>query len=227
MVYSPVAHRYGLAAEAMRTQAPTVLDVGGYQSRENILKNLVRISRFESANVGSAWYENESYTYQIEDNTIPVPDASFDVVTIVDALEHVDASDRLALLREGQRCAANELIVVVPFRSTDPTDERILLDLSESANIAPMPSLSEHELYGLPTEDELRGLSSQLDMTISFHTPRRLYWSAQMAMVLNQIVRGDGVESENRAIQRWMDECLSRDPITADVAYRAVLVKRK
>lgn len=84
-------------------------------------------------------------------DALPFADASFDLVSSVDVLEHVPAPARAALLAELMRVARHAVLVAAPFRS--PLVERaehVLAEFVEQTCGYVQGQLKEHRENGLP-----------------------------------------------------------------------------
>lgn len=225
LVFSPVRHRYALAALKIDEPRPSVLDVGGYRSREQHLTRFFEVLDYVSVNVGTAWYKNEESHHLFDGVTLPFGDRSFPYVICVDTLEHVEASARHGLVGEIIRVASVRAVIVVPIAHGDVSDEERLLNHSRRFRIQPMPSLLQHVKYGLPATGELAGYAKGHRYALTFASPRHLYWSFQMAMLLNQFALGAEAESVNRRLYESMESTLlpESDSLNESEAYRAIL----
>jgi hypothetical protein len=163
LVFSPVRHRYSLAAQRIASSEPIVLDVGGYKSRRRHLEPFFRKLDYTSVNVGPAWYPNDE----------PDHNSSIPFVICVDTLEHIPAADRATSVHEIIRVAGSRAIIVVPIAHADTPDEYYLLKHSKRFRVKPMPSLVEHLKYGLPKVLDLKEYTKAYDSVISFAVPCR------------------------------------------------------
>jgi len=91
-----------------------------------------------------------------------------------------------------------------------------------------MPSLVEHERYGLPALGELEGYCSAYKHQVVLASPRHLYWSFQLAMLINTAILRERARTLNLELYRGMELALAtdlarkREPDQGD-AYRAVI----
>ena len=227
LVFSPVKHRYSLAAQAIPSRSPIVLDIGGYRSRAAILAPSFDILDYTAANIGTAWYGTEAIDVQCDGAELPFPDQSYDFVISVDTIEHIPKERRRAFVQEAARVARLRTIIVAPFLLAEPSDEADFLATSADLGVAPMPSLQEHQEFGLPTLGDLESFCNGLTWSYTFHSPRRLYWSFQTAMLVNTAVLGESAEFVNRKLYDALERALENSdmPLTrAEDAYRVVLV---
>ena len=229
LVYSPVRHRYSLAAKKIAERNAFILDVGGYKSRRKHLSSHFRRLLYYSVNVGPAWYSNDEPHIIYNGIDMPFCDAAFPYVISIDTLEHIHITRRKRLLDEMVRVAEKQVVVVVPISKGGIIDEEYLFLLSEKHDINPMPSLMEHLKYGLPTVDELIQYANNYSFRITFASPRYVYWSFQMAMLINQITIGSQAEALNKKIQEAMERIFEPEEDNLDQfdAYRAILTIEK
>jgi hypothetical protein len=130
------------------------------------------------------------------------------------------------MITEIVRVAAVKAVIVVPIAHGDISEEQRFLEYSRLFGIEAMPSLSEHVRFGLPTVPELDVLLEGMPHTIAFATPRNLYWSFQIAMLLNQAVAGNSAEGLNRRLNGLMEDVLEgnmAERLAFAEAYRAVI----
>lgn len=228
-VYSPLKHRYALAADKIPDSCRQVLDVGGYRSRASLVASFRPGIQYASINLGSAWYSDEVCDVRYDGHGVPVADNCVDAVISVDTLEHLASGQRLGLLNEAVRIARQVAVIVTPFQTLERTpDEHYFLELARHFNIAPMPSLVEHERFGLPELTFLKEAARELGGVIYPATPRAIYWSSQFAMLWNTIAEVKD-EPANKRIQERIEEFLSVASTPQDFheCYRAVLVFKR
>ncbi|MBT2657630.1 methyltransferase domain-containing protein [Bacillus sp. ISL-18] len=229
-VFSPVRHRYALAFKEIDDNNPQILDVGGYVSRAALVMDHFESFDYKSINVGTAWYNNEQCDYLYDGVTIPFDDQTFDFTISVDCIEHLPSEGREKFVNEMIRVSKKAAIIVSPFRRLDhETEERYVLDVCARFGIKAPPSLVEHELYGLPTYEELQEFVNKNSGMLKFATVKRDYWSLQMAMLWNTIALRGNSDQVNRKLQTFQEELLSNQNVHLDVnnAYRCVLVFRR
>lgn len=225
LIYSPVKHRYALAAQKIPFPSAAVLDVGGYKSREKHLTPFFQELSYTSVNIGPAWYKNDEPHFIYDGTTLPFGDKAFPYVICVDSLEHVMVEKRAKLVDEIVRVAQERAVIVVPFNNGEILDEEYLLRYSKRFGIDLMPSLVEHMKYGIPTMKELINYVEKYNHKITFASPRHLYWSFQLSMLLNQVVFGSEAEEINRSIYEFMENTLKSetDSLRQSEAYRAII----
>jgi hypothetical protein len=174
--------RHVLVARFVDTPA-TVLDVGG---RPGELASVLRNCGVTALNV------DEPADVVFAGDSLPFADGSFDVVTSLDVLEHLPRERRRGHLEELTRVAGRQVIACCPL-GTDAhvSAERELSEWYVSVAGSPHPFLEEHLRYGLPTEDELRGLMEGLPfrLELSFHGDFRKTNSVFRASVQKQLFR--------------------------------------
>jgi SAM-dependent methyltransferase len=105
---------------------------------------------------------------------LPFADGTFDAVTSVDVLEHIERDRRPLHLAEALRVARNRMVLCCPL-GTDRhiAAERDLADWYAGLSGERHPFLDEHLERGLPTESELRalpaGVAGGWDVSVMFH----------------------------------------------------------
>lgn len=226
-VFSPVRHRYRLAGRELYPDTTAILDVGGYPSRRSLAtRGLRQEVTYVTANVGPAWYgEMPDHVYDGE--RLPFETSGFDSVICVDTLEHMPREARAHFLHELVRVAARRTVVVTPIAGIETqSEEALLLEVSKAQGVRLMPSLVEHERFGLPSRADLEALCQALSGSMRPATPRREYWSMQMAMLWNTVAMRGEAETLNREVQAFQEQWLEAqpDPADWDAAYRGVLV---
>ena len=230
-VFSPIRHRYELAATFASGTAPNrLLDIGGYRSRERLLSEFLDTFAYESLNTGPAWYQGECSHHKYDGVSSDLPDRYAQTVISVDTLEHLAKDQRPGFINQAVRLAQRRCVIVTPFRhETDPiSDERRLLDFASEHGVRAMPSLLEHEEFGLPTLDEVREIVDHLDVTYELvpATPRVEYWQGQMAMLFNTVALEGAAYALNRSLQTLQEDWLHQHPLCTSFAdaYRIVII---
>lgn len=226
-VFSPVKHRYSLALREINCNNPSILDVGGYIERSQIVEEFFKDFEYKSVNVGSAWYKSVQPDYIYDGLNLPFADSSFDYVISVDTLEHVNQKDRPRFIKEIKRVSRKRAVIVTPFRLEGAvTDESYILSVCRRFNAEFVPSLAEHEAMGLPVIDFLKKITEENHGKIKYATVRKDYWALQTAMLWNSLALGEDSVYINRRLQAFQEQMLSAqpDPETPEEAYRCVLV---
>lgn len=228
-VYSPVKHRYALAAQHIDVRDPIVLDVGGYKSRETHLRHFFANLSYTSINVGPAWYKNDEPHCLFDGKKLPFLDNSFQFVICVDSLEHVEKNNRAFVIDEIIRVSAKRAIIVVPFSEGSKSNEQFFIEYSQQFNVELMPSLVEHIKYGLPTLDEMKDYLEAYAYKLTFASNRHLYWSIQTAMLINTIVLENAAEPINRDLYNFAEEIFRAIPNmpSSENAYRVIATIEK
>jgi hypothetical protein len=226
-VFSPVQHRYALAADQLPAHDHvSVLDVGGYRSRRRWLEQRLGrpLARYVSVNPGPAWYDAEQLDCIATGIALPFRSRSFPFVVCVDSLEHVAAEDRPALVNDLVRVASQRVIVVTPISGGTVEDEEVFLMVGETLGVNPMPSLAEHVKFGLPSYEDIAALAMRHSGTIRFASPRRLYWAMQTAMLVNTAALGADAVAINRRLYQFQEAVLAQQTgaLQLSDAYRVV-----
>lgn len=89
---------------------------------------------------------------------IPFPDKSFDVVICVDTLEHMENAKRKIAIEEMLRVAKKEIIIAVPTGAEAARQDQKLSEKYKRENGQDYDFLTDHEKFGLPTEEEIKHL---------------------------------------------------------------------
>jgi hypothetical protein len=156
--------RYRVTAEIARAleatlefgHPPSALDVGGYftdldgRPRRPICEFL---PEWRTVTVDLLHSALDRYV-RARGDALPFADASFDLVSSVDVLEHVQPAARPALVAELTRVARHAVLLAAPFRS--PLVERaegIVEDFVERTCGYVQGQLKEHRELGLPDLD--------------------------------------------------------------------------
>jgi hypothetical protein len=143
--------RHAIVADLLGEPA-SVLDVGGVAGQ---LRRFLPRSRITSVNVeGPA-------DVVFDGSTLPFPDSSFEAVTSLDVLEHVDPAERRAHVEELVRVASLRVVLCCPLGTDDHVRaEHELAGWHLRVTGRPHRFLEEHLRNGLPSEAELRRLAS-------------------------------------------------------------------
>jgi hypothetical protein len=225
-VFSPQIHRYSLAFKEISADTPEILDVGGYISRGALLHNFFSAFTYKSINIGSAWY-NEQSDYIYEGDTLPFEDSAVEYTISIDTLEHMEKKRRESFIDEIVRVASKKAIIVTPFCSDNEViNETYLLNICRKYNIEAIPSLKEHESFGLPLYEDLQYVSQKYEGKIKLATPKKTYWSIQTSMLWNTVALQGRSYDINKKLQCLQEEILDLNPTPLDIsdAYRCVLI---
>ena len=178
----------------------TVLDAGGVPGL--LSRHLPRRTRIVTANV------EPPADLLVQGVKLPVEDASFDLVTSVDVLEHIPPDDRPAFIGELVRAAKRRVVLCCPFGSPEhQAAEAELLVWFERVTGERHQWLAEHVQNGLPTDDELRAAFAPwttrpgTDIEFSYHGDFR----RSMAQLKEATLAiADGVAAKAGLAMRWL-----------------------
>lgn len=221
--------RYRTAAEILSRLriGPTarVLDVGGGTGG---LREHVGLSHYHSLDLagGGPGHIRASM------DDLPFPDASFDVVLQVDALEHVPKSIREKSLAELRRVSSDVILWLGPVENplVVEVEEDLCKAHADLYSGRPMEWLSEHRQYGLSEGDwVIERLSEDCRATSSWFSCDLFQWWAlkRLDLLLEAGVYQPELE---KAIDGWYSEMgWKRDYRVGESArgYRMVFVGRK
>lgn len=134
-----------LRQEAIVPPGARVLDVGGYPGFARAFLPADDVTVVDVVPLDEPWY------VQASGARLPFDDASFDVVTSLDTLEHVPPADRARFLGELHRVAAKLVVLSAPFDAPHVrAAEGILFEFIRSALKMEQAQLKEHSEHGLP-----------------------------------------------------------------------------
>ena len=126
-----------------------VLDVGG-ATGNNLLK------RFGIKNVTTLDIEKKADIVASAAD-MPLDDASYDVVTCIDTMEHIPANDRDKVVRELVRVAARMTFLVAPILSPENNEaESLVLKYRDCSFV------KDHQVHGLVDAHRIRSLLGEL-----------------------------------------------------------------
>jgi SAM-dependent methyltransferase len=142
--------RHQVAARLLG-DARSVLDVGGLPGA---------LAAFHAAGRVTVANVKQPADVIVEGTALPFPDRSFDAVTSLDVLEHLEPRSRQAHLEELLRVADRRIVLCWPLGSPEHVArERELADWYASVAGSPHPLLAQHLELGLPSEEALRELA--------------------------------------------------------------------
>lgn len=152
-----------LIASRLLGVVTAVLDVGGVHGLLQLFLPTTRITTVNVERPADVLYPG---------GRLPFGDSSFDAVTSLDVLEHVEREHRLDHLVELARVAGRTVVLSCPLGTQEHS--RSELELARWFRTRTGTShrfLDEHLANGLPTESELRDLAedARLDARLLFH----------------------------------------------------------
>jgi hypothetical protein len=178
----------------------TVLDAGGVPGL--LSRYLPRKTRIVTANV------EPPADLLVQGVELPVEDASFELVTSIDVLEHIPPDDRPTFIGELVRAAKRRVVLCCPLGTPEhQAAEAELLEWYEQVTGEHHPWLAEHVRNGLPTDDELRAALAPwatppgTNITFSYHGDFR----RSMAQLKEATVAmANGVAARAALAMRWL-----------------------
>ena len=141
----------------------TILDVGGGVDALNLfIKNKVVVANLKSGDI------------LVEGPKLPLKDNSFEVVTSIDVLEHIDQKNRQVFINELLRVSKKKVIFSTPYGSEGHTEsEKKLLKLFEEKGRESF-FLKEHVQKGLPQLKEIKDYLKDFRFQVFFAGDYRL-----------------------------------------------------
>lgn len=129
-----------------------ILDVGGSMSKLPEFTSNCRITTVDVVAPADIIYDGKK---------IPVKDNSYEVITSIDVLEHIQSNDRAGFIKELNRVAKEKVIVSAPLGTDFHLEyERKTLEYYKSKHIK-LPFLEEHVAIGIPTPQQIQGFAKQ------------------------------------------------------------------
>lgn len=201
----------------------TVLDVGG---RGDELSRLLPSARVTSLNV------EPPATVVTPPGPLPLADASYDVVTSTDVLEHVPAEQRAEFVAELVRVARHRVVLCFPCGS--PAKDRAERDLARTLRErfdVRLDFLEEHVELGLPRPAQVEafiGAALERHGRVASHTWRYSQGVGKGDQTLLDAMavrhRGD-VRALIRVLRDWVDRpAVHLDDVVSEDSDRAYLV---
>jgi len=153
--------RHRIVADALGSLAQDkkldVLDVGGGTGILSAFLTGHRVTVLDQRP-----YDTPQHVKSTGEN-LPFGDGSFDVVTSVDALEHVPSEKREAFIRELWRVSRRWVFLACPFKDKEVEEaEQLLVDFHLSVRQKENPFLNEHLQNGLPDREMTLSLLKSL-----------------------------------------------------------------
>jgi SAM-dependent methyltransferase len=156
--------RYGLVIPLVN--CATVLDVGAGIGRLswNLRKKYpkTKVVSVESDESVCKWHDGEIPLLIADGLNLPFKSNSFDTVVSTDVLEHIPPKKRSLFIKELVRVSRKRIILTFPFEHVDVQ--------SVFCKILPnflIPNwLSEHDLYGLPSKEQIEPIFKKNNIRI-------------------------------------------------------------
>jgi hypothetical protein len=222
-LYTHIAGMHGGPDAGIRLR---VLDVGGYPGvlREFLSPDYYDVTVLDV--VPSPGDDSMPWYVQASGLDLPYEDASFDVVTSLDTLEHIPGAGRARFLSEIMRVARHAALLINPVQSLEADlAEETLDEYVRWILDAQQEQLAEHREYGLPdfaaTMAEFEAAGWQ---TAHFPIANVHNWLLMMVAKHYLIsLRDERASGFERSLDRFYNLSFS-DGDRATPAYRGVLV---
>ncbi len=151
-------------------KSPRVLDVGGTapdRRGEACWLPVHKTARIEAYVVDIISCQGERFI-QGDGRKLPFKDNSFDLVSCLDVLEHIEEADREGFLQELCRVSRDVVLLANPFKDKEiEKAEQVVFDQIKTLAGVEHEQLKEHKAFGLP---EKTGVSEALSKNITFGT---------------------------------------------------------
>ena len=201
-----------------------VLDVGGYPG---VLRHFLNEEHYEVSVLDVPPDDGTIPNYtQGSGMDLPFGDASFDVVTSLDTLEHIPNNERPQFLSELMRVAGQAVVIINPVQSVEnDLAEETLNEFIRWILDAQQEQLAEHREYGLPSFDLTASAFEQAGwQTVRFPTANIYNWLFMMIAKHYLIsMRDERASAFERTLDRFYNLTFSQSDRT-EPAYRGVLV---
>ena len=151
-------------------KSPRVLDVGGRtpdRRGEVCWLPVHKTARIEAYVVDIISCPGKGFI-QGDGRKLPFKDNSFDLVSCLDVLEHIEEEDREGFLQELCRVSRDVVLLANPFKDKEiEKAEQVVFDQIKTLAGVEHEQLKEHKAFGLP---EKTGVSEALSKNITFGT---------------------------------------------------------
>lgn len=184
-----------------------VLDVGGLSpDREgrSFWLPIKHIHTGESYTIDLTFHTEKDYI-QGNGEFLPFKDKSFDVVTAMDAVEHIAQENRPQFLAELCRVSRGSILLSAPFQDKNIIQaEKLLSNQIQTQYGVRQQQLQEHAEHGLP---QIEALSQMLDPLTQSNTG--FSYGSLQTWIFNQTIKncfiiGKNVGKIHALIDRWM-----------------------
>lgn len=152
-----------------------ILDVGGFDGTFALFVPKLRVYVIDPETTGGSGM------------ALPFPDNAFEVVTCIDALEHLPQQDRPKLLKELLRVTKSRLFINFPEAKSTKAQEQVLA-------LIPNRFIKEHVNYQLPIHDEVVALIKKINPSVKIEAyPHTNFYVWAPWYVLFHSVKPSGV----------------------------------
>lgn len=141
-----IYERHNFVAQHIKGEGASILDVGGSLGQLGQFTSAHKITTADIKGPADIIYDGKKLSLE---------DRSFDFITSIDVLEHIEKKARSDFLNELYRVARNTIIISAPIGTKEHLEyEKDILKYYQSKNIK-LPYLEEHIKIGLPTPLEI------------------------------------------------------------------------
>jgi 2-polyprenyl-3-methyl-5-hydroxy-6-metoxy-1,4-benzoquinol methylase len=201
-----------------------VLDVGGYPG---VLRQFADESYFDVSVLDVVPDDGTIPQYiQGTGMGLPFEEASFDVVTALDTLEHIPHADRDLFLQELIRVARFGVLLINPIQSIEADlAEETLNEYIKWVLEAKQEQLAEHRDYGLPSFQHTIDRFSEAGWQLASFTTANVHNWLLMMLAKHYLIsmRDESATAFERTLDRFYNLTFSESDM-AEPAYRGVLV---
>lgn len=184
-----------------------VLDVGGLSPDREGRSFWLPIKHIHTGKSYTVdlFFHSENSFIQGNGEFLPFKDKSFDVVTAMDAVEHIAEENRPLFLAELCRVSRGSILLSAPFQDKNITQaEKLLSNQIQSLYSVQQEQLQEHAEHGLP---QIETISQMLDPLTQANTG--FSYGSLQTWIFNQTLKncfiiGKNVGKIQSLLDRWM-----------------------
>lgn len=230
--------RYRIAertAGVLRKEFPElrVLDIGGYLGypgapfQENVLPVTRFFTRDHITVVDHKPFQGGKYI-RGDGRALPVKPGIFDLVMVLDTLEHVPRNERFLIVHEAVSASRGMVIVANPVAAPETVfAEKLLAVYLEDILKLPNPALREHLDRGLPGHEDILEIIGNEDVDCHFFPYGNVYRWLEMMILKHYLISRPNLQTMNSLCDHFYNLVQSHDDMEPP-CYRNyyVLVKK-